>query len=949
MKFLYILCFIIFIFAGCKTPGDHTSDLILWYKQPAQEWTDALPIGNGRLGAMIFGGVKTDHIQFNEQTFWTGEPRDYNRKDAAKYLPEIRKLLFEGKQKEAEALAQKYFMGKKSHEDDYDSLFNIWLKKVRAPENLLPAQPNYNDSDWKAIQVPDPNGFERVIPSLEGENGAFWFRTTFNLPGQWLGKDLILALGHIRDMDFTYVNGHFLGSEKGKDTTREYVIPASLLHQGKNVIAIQDINPDNKGGLSGYYGQKEKDKQMSVYPKGSNDKNGISLEKAWKYKVQNDTPPPFPQYQASYQPFADLWLSFPGIDSVQHYKRSLDISNAICTTSFTCRGIQYIREYFASEPAHSMVIHLSADHPNAIHFKASLTSKHHLSLIKKIDDHTIAIDIRLKKGVLKGESRLRIQAKNGQIRVDSGMIAVSHADAATLYLVAGTSFKDYKDVSGNPAVICMQSLKSLTGENYEQVKAAHIRAYQKYFNTFTIDLGHSPNENLPTDKRIKDFDTDSDPSLIALYMQYARYLLISSSRPGTLPPNLQGIWNDDMRPPWGSKYTTNINLEMNYWPSEILNLSACHEPLFAMMMDLAKSGHETAEDSYGCPGWVLHHNTDIWLGTAPIDNADHGIWPTGGAWLCHQLWEHFQFTQDTVFLRDTAYPMMRSAAQFFNCFLVKDPKTGWLISTPSNSPEHGGLVAGPTMDHQIIRDLFKNCMHAAAILNIDTIFADTLKEKYKQIAPNQIGRYGQLQEWLQDIDDTSDHHRHVSHLWGVFPGTDITWATPKFMKAARQSLIYRGDAGTGWSLAWKINLWDRFKNGDHAYQLLKIMLSPAEMPGRKSRGGSYNDLFDAHPPFQIDGNFGGATGVANMLIQSETGVIQLLPALPDALPSGSVKGICARGGFVLNFSWSGRKLQHLQVISKAGKNCTLIYEHKKISFNTRKGETYDLDGNLKML
>jgi alpha-L-fucosidase 2 len=280
--------------------------------------------------------------------------------------------------------------------------------------------------------------------------------------------------------------------------------------------------------------------------------------------------------------------------------------------------------------------------------------------------------------------------------------------------------------------------------------------------------------------------------------------------------------------------------------------------------------------------------------------------------------------------------------------LIKDPKTGWLISTPSNSPEHGGLVAGPTMDNQIIRGLFKNCIRASKILQKDNAFRDTLEEKYKQIAPNQIGKYGQLQEWLQDIDDTSDHHRHVSHLWGVFPGTDITWATPKMMKAARQSLIYRGDAGTGWSLAWKINLWDRFKDGNHAFRLLKIMLSPADAPGRKSRGGSYPDLFDAHPPFQIDGNFGGATGIANMLVQTETGIIQLLPALPDALPAGNVKGICARGGFVLNFQWDKGKLKQVQVISKAGKKCTLTYRDKKISFNTSKGITYHLNGDLQM-
>ncbi|HEU0226864.1 MAG TPA: glycoside hydrolase N-terminal domain-containing protein, partial [Arachidicoccus soli] len=370
MKLCRILCFLIPLFIDCKAQEKKTNDLTLWYNQPAKEWTDALPIGNGGIGAMIFGGIKKDHIQFNDATFWTGEPRDYNRKDASKYFPEIRKLLFEGKQKEAEAIAQIHFMGKKNHEESYDSLFTIWLKQVRSTKNLGPAQPGYDDSHWHEISVPDPNGFERVIPALEGENGAFWFRTTFTLPKRWSGKDLILALGHIRDIDFTYVNGHFLGSENGRDTLREYVIPASVLHSGKNVIAIQDINPDNKGGLSGY---RHAGKRMCVYPEEGNNQEGISLEKVWKYKVQNDNPPRFPHYNASYQPFADLWLTFPNTGSVTHYRRSLDLSNAICSTSYVMNGIQYKREYFASAPNQVIVIHLSANRKGAISFSASLT------------------------------------------------------------------------------------------------------------------------------------------------------------------------------------------------------------------------------------------------------------------------------------------------------------------------------------------------------------------------------------------------------------------------------------------------------------------------------------------------------------------------------------------------------------------------------------------------
>jgi alpha-L-fucosidase 2 len=388
---------------------------------------------------------------------------------------------------------------------------------------------------------------------------------------------------------------------------------------------------------------------------------------------------------------------------------------------------------------------------------------------------------------------------------------------------------------------------------------------------------------------------------------------------------------------------------MNYWPAEELNLSACSEPFFGIVDDLSKTGKLTAKEHYGAPGWVLHHNTDLWRGTAPVNSSTHGIWVSGGAWLCHQLWEHYLYTYDEAFLKNRAYPEMRSAAEFFVHFLIKDPKTGYLISTPSNSPEHGGLVAGPTMDHQIIRDLFKNCITASAILGIDKQFADTLKEKYSKIAPNKIGKYGQLQEWMEDKDDTTDTHRHISHLWGVYPGTDITWKTPALMKAAEVSMKYRGDEGTGWSIAWKVNVWARMHEGDHAYRLFTKLLSAADVSSGKEKGGVYHNLFDAHPPFQIDGNFGGAAGLAEMLLQSQGDNIELLPALPTALPNGDIKGICARGGFVLNFNWKNGQLQHVQVLSKAGEVCRLQYHGQIISFNTQKGKTYRFDGELKQI
>lgn len=927
---------IVFLFAFLITYAQESNNLTLWYNQPAEKWTEALPVGNGRMGAMIFGGVEQDRIQFNEETLWTGKPRDYNSPEAYKYLPEIRKLIFEGKQQEAEKLAGEHFMGLKSKAGDKAG----WLKQMRALKGIKgnPALPGYDDSKWKTITVPTYEGWETA--GLDGLDGAVWFRTTFTLPSDWEGKNLILDLNKIRDQDFTYVNGKLIGTTEGADNRRKYAIPKEVLVKGKNTISIQVLNYFDKGGIAGY---KDTSRHIEVYSEGSSKENVISLNKKWKYFIQNDEPPAVARYQAAYQPFGDLWLNLKKTANVSDYKRELNLANAIARTTYTTNGVEYTREYFSSQPNQAIVVHLTANSPGNISLEAMLSSPHKFSSVKKINDNTIDLSVKVRNGALYGESYLRVVAAKGKVSVQNDKIVIDKADEVTLYLAAATNFINYRDVSGDPVAICNKALRSINGKTYDEIKTAHIKEYQKYFNTLSINLGNDENEKLPTDERIEKFASSNDPALVALYMQYGRYLLISSSRPGTNPANLQGIWNDKLTPPWGSKYTTNINAEMNYWPAELLNLSPMHEPMFKMIEELSQTGKETAKDYYNAPGWVLHHNTDIWRGTSPIDAPDHGIWVTGGAWLCHQLWEHYLFTQDKKFLKDTAYPIMKQAALFFNSFLIKDPKTGWLVSTPSNSPEHGGLVAGPTMDHEIIRDLFSNVIQGSEILGIDKILRDTLKEKSARIAPYQIGKYGQLQEWLEDKDDTSDHHRHVSHLWAVYPGSEINWEqTPKLMKAARQSLLYRGDAATGWSLAWKINLWDRFKDGNHAFRLIQMLLSPAEKKGE----GSYPNLFDAHPPFQIDGNFGGAAGIGEMLLQSDTKYIDLLPVLPDALPQGEVKGLCARGGFVINLKWANHKLQEVELFSKAGQPCLLRYHDKVIELKTTKGETYKFDGEL---
>ena len=754
-------------FVSAKEEPNH---LKLWYTKPAQKWTEALPIGNGRLGAMIFGGVENDRIQFNEETLWTGAPNDYAHKGASKYLAQIRQLLADGKQKEAEDLGMAEFMG-------------------------------------------------------------------------------------------------------------------------------------------------------------------------------------VPVRQKAYQAFGDLKLHFLNQSTFTNYHRELDLKNALHRVSYQSNGVNYTREYLSSNPDQVIAIRLTADKKKALNFTIAFDALHE-SKTMEASGNSMTLKVQVKDGALRGVASLRV-VSDGTVSAKGNQLSVSGAKTATIYLTAATNYIKYNDVSGNPEQKTEQVLSKTGTKKYKQIRAAHIADYQKLFNRFDVQFSENERVKLPTNERIIEFSKNADdPQLLALYIQYGRYMLISSSRPGTHPANLQGIWNDQLAPSWDSKYTVNINTEMNYWPVEVANLAECQEPLYSLIADCAETGKTVAKEHYDAAGWVLHHNTDIWRGTAPINASNHGIWVTGGAWLSQHLWEHYQFSQDKKFLANKAYPLMKGAAEFFTEFLTVDPKTGYLISTPSNSPENGGLVAGPTMDHQIIRALFRSCIEASEILGTDQAFALKLKEMLPKIAPNQIGKHGQLQEWMEDKDDPSNKHRHVSHLWGVHPGNEINWKdTPDLMKAARQSLIYRGDDGTGWSLAWKINFWARFRDGNHAYDMLKLLFRPVQIDDvvYTGGGGSYTNLFDAHPPFQIDGNFGAPAGMIEMLVQSQLNEIDILPALPDALPSGNITGVCARGGFELTFSWIGGKLQKLDVLSKAGQKCKLKYGEKVIEMVTEKGKTYSFDGELRKL
>jgi len=914
----------------------------LWYQQPAEKWTEALPIGNGRMGAMIYGGVQEEHLQFNESSFWTGMPRAYARKGASDYLGAIRKALLDGKQKQADSIAEKHFMGLKTKDDSvYAKEKKRWVSTVT--KDFSYAAVGFNDASWKTMTLPNLNGWE--TPGRESLDGSVWFRLKFQLPKEWVGKKMKLDLGRIRDLDLTYVNGKLIGSTEGANTKRSYSIEANMLKEGENTIAIQVLNFYDKGGFTGI---KEGGKIFVLYPSEQHPENGINLPLEWKYFVQNQAPPTIPQYQATYQPFGDLYFSMNGSEPISNFKRSLDISTAIAHTEYESNGVIYQRDYFASAPKDAIITRFTANQTGKISLVAKLGTVHQQYQLKKIDPNTIGIFIQQNYGVLKGVAYLRVKALHGKLQVFDNRIKLDGADEAVFYLVAATSYKNYQDVSGNPAAICTQLLSGLYNQSFDTIARQHTKDYQQYYQRLSIHFGKD-NTSIPTDQRIKAFRPEKDPQFLAMYVQYGRYLMLSSSRAHSKhPANLQGIWNNLLTPPWGSKYTSNINLQMNYWPAETLNLSESTAPLFNAIQELSQTGKATAQAHYGAEGWVLHHNTDLWRGTAPINAANHGIWVTGGAWLCLHIWEHYLFTQDKEFLKQH-YPILKSASAFFTNFLSRDPVSGKLISSPSNSPENGGLVAGPTMDHQIIRELYKHTVAAAKILGVDPDFQQLLTKQSQEIAPNTIGKYGQLQEWLQDKDDTANKHRHVSHLWGVFPGTDIVWKDSAMMNAARQSLRYRGDEGTGWSLAWKTNLWARFKDGDHTLMMASKLLSSAEEEfGTGEKGGVYKNLFDAHPPFQIDGNFGGAAGIGEMLLQSHQGYLDILPALPKLLSSGSISGLVARGGFEVSMVWNDGLLKKITILSKTGGICRLVYGNTETSFTSIKGTQYVLDENLKM-